>query len=68
ATVLADSCNRGGVYCGVSLLRKGNYHDHIVQVLQDNRQPTDDQHIQNSIFDCLDGGDIRYRGFCANGC
>ena len=23
AGVLADSCNRGGVYCGSSLLRKG---------------------------------------------
>ncbi|KZV78016.1 hypothetical protein EXIGLDRAFT_561353, partial [Exidia glandulosa HHB12029] len=68
ATVLADSCNRGGVYCGVSLLNKGNYHDHIVQVLQANGQPTDDKHIDDSIFDCLDGGEIRYRGFCANGC
>ncbi|KAF2660302.1 hypothetical protein K491DRAFT_589482 [Lophiostoma macrostomum CBS 122681] len=66
--VLADSCNRGGVYCGSSLLRKGNYRNHIIQVLQQVGQPTDDAHVQDSIFDCLDGGNIRFRGYCANGC
>ncbi|KZW00547.1 hypothetical protein EXIGLDRAFT_761631, partial [Exidia glandulosa HHB12029] len=66
--VVAASCNQGGVYCGQSLLNKGNYHDHIVQVLQANGQPTDQAHIINSIFDCLSGGEIRFRGYCANGC
>ncbi|KAJ6528353.1 hypothetical protein DFH09DRAFT_1036230 [Mycena vulgaris] len=63
-----DSCNRGGVYCGTSLLNKGNYRDHIIQVLEQNGQPTDEAHIDNSLFDCLSGGDISLRGFCANGC
>ncbi|KAF9465348.1 hypothetical protein BDZ94DRAFT_1254337 [Collybia nuda] len=66
--VIADSCNRGGVYCGQSLLNKGNYRDHIIQVLEANGQPTDEAHIISSIFDCLDGGEIRFRGFCSRGC
>ncbi|KAH7025130.1 uncharacterized protein B0I36DRAFT_250870 [Microdochium trichocladiopsis] len=68
ATVAADSCNRGGVYCGSSLLRKGNYRDHIVETLQAAGQPTSEDHIQNSKFDCIDGGDIVYREFCSRGC
>ncbi|KZV81108.1 hypothetical protein EXIGLDRAFT_844332 [Exidia glandulosa HHB12029] len=66
--VLADSCNRGGVYCGQSLLNKGNYRNHIIQVLQANGQPTDELHIIDSIFDCLSGGEISLRGFCSKGC
>ncbi|KAJ7214276.1 hypothetical protein C8J57DRAFT_1096562 [Mycena rebaudengoi] len=68
ADVVADSCNRGGVYCGQSLLNKGNYHDHIVTTLASVGQPTDDVHIINSLFDCLSDGEIRFVGFCANGC
>ncbi|KAH7328091.1 hypothetical protein B0I35DRAFT_416535 [Stachybotrys elegans] len=64
----ADSCNRGGSYCGISLLRKGNYRDHVVETLQAVGQPTDEAHIQNSRFDCLEGGDIAWRQFCAAGC
>ncbi|KAJ6537508.1 hypothetical protein DFH09DRAFT_992044 [Mycena vulgaris] len=63
-----QSCNAGGVYCGTSLLNKGNYHDHIVQVLTADGQPTDETHIVNSLFDCLSGGEIRFISFCANGC
>ncbi|RYP43473.1 hypothetical protein DL770_011651 [Monosporascus sp. CRB-9-2] len=66
--VVADSCNRGGVYCGSSLLRKGNYRDHIKETLQAAGVSTDELHIQNSKFDCLSGGDIAYREFCSNGC
>ncbi|EJD37676.1 hypothetical protein AURDEDRAFT_49312, partial [Auricularia subglabra TFB-10046 SS5] len=66
--VVADSCNRGGVYCGQSLLKKGNYHDHIVAVLTSVGQPTDETHVVNSLFNCLSGGEITYQGFCANGC
>lgn len=111
----AKSCHKGGVYCGASLLNrgnlllfqilrllspihrhtsvpwcllpcsvplhrlsifpfgraniwKGNYRDHIVETLQSAGQSTDERHIQSSIFDCLGDGDIRYRGFCSQGC
>ncbi|KIY68649.1 hypothetical protein CYLTODRAFT_252582 [Cylindrobasidium torrendii FP15055 ss-10] len=67
-TTDAKSCKRGGVYCGQSLLNRGNYHDHIVRVLKASNQPTDDAHIRGSIFDCLSGGEIRYRGYCSRGC
>ncbi|EMR62649.1 hypothetical protein MGN70_010943 [Eutypa lata] len=68
AVVFADSCNRGGVYCGISLLNKGNYRDHIIQVLLANGQPTDEAHIQNSLFDCVSDGNINYVQYCGNGC
>ncbi|KAJ1323056.1 hypothetical protein MN608_11910 [Microdochium nivale] len=68
ASAAAASCNRGGVYCGSSLLRKGNYRDHIIETLQANGQSTNEAHIQNSKFDCIGGGDIVYRQYCANGC
>ncbi|KAJ6474876.1 hypothetical protein C8R45DRAFT_1217260 [Mycena sanguinolenta] len=66
--VADQSCNAGGVYCGVSLLNKGNYQDHIVQVLEANGQSTDEAHIDYSLFDCLSGGEIRFIEFCSNGC
>ncbi|RYP59132.1 hypothetical protein DL769_008667 [Monosporascus sp. CRB-8-3] len=66
--VVAKSCNRGGVYYGSSLLRRGNYRDHIVETLQAVGQPTDEAHIQNSKFDCLDDGDIAFRQFHSKGC
>ncbi|KAJ7821641.1 hypothetical protein B0H13DRAFT_1660142 [Mycena leptocephala] len=59
-----DSCNNGGVYCGVSLLNKGN----IVEVLEAVGQPTDEAHIDYSLFDCLSGGEIRFISFCSRGC
>ncbi|KAJ7020742.1 hypothetical protein C8F04DRAFT_1274579 [Mycena alexandri] len=52
-----QSCNAGG-----------NYHDHIVQTLTAAGQSTDEAHVDNSLFDCLSGGEIRFISFCANGC
>ncbi|KAJ7477559.1 hypothetical protein FB451DRAFT_1032788 [Mycena latifolia] len=68
ALEVRDSCNRGDVYCGTSLLNKGNYRDHIIQVLQQNGQPTDETHIDDSLFDYLSGGEIKFISFCVNGC
>lgn len=60
------------IVCYVSeisnLLVQGNYHDHIVETLEAANQPTDEAHIRASIFDCLSGGDIRFRGYCDKGC
>ncbi|KAF2678435.1 hypothetical protein K458DRAFT_394975 [Lentithecium fluviatile CBS 122367] len=66
--VMAKSCVKGGVYCGSSLLRRGNYKAHIVETLEDAGVGTDDWHVQNALFDCLKDGDIRYRAFCDIGC
>jgi hypothetical protein len=46
----------------------GNYHDHIVQVLIANGVSTNEAHVDNSLFDCLSGGEIRFIRFCPNGC
>jgi hypothetical protein len=46
----------------------GNYQDHIVQVLQSVCQPTDEAHIDYSLFDCLSGGNIKFISFCSKGC
>ncbi|KAH8770962.1 hypothetical protein F5883DRAFT_642916 [Diaporthe sp. PMI_573] len=66
--VLAKSCKEGGDYCGQSLLNRGNYRDHIVETLRAIGQPTDEAHIISSLFDCLGGGDIRFRQYCGSGC
>ncbi|KAH8658122.1 hypothetical protein BX600DRAFT_514638 [Xylariales sp. PMI_506] len=68
SSVLADSCNHGGVYCGVSLLAKGNYRDHIVAELNAVDEPTSELYIENSLWDCLSGGEISYVDYCENGC
>jgi len=57
--------NQAGLLIITVSFRPGNYHDHIVDVLLQNGQPTDEAHIDDSLFDCLSGGEIR---FCANGC
>ncbi|KAK6224174.1 hypothetical protein LQW54_000323 [Pestalotiopsis sp. IQ-011] len=68
SAVVADSCNRGGVYCGSSLLRKGNYREHITDTLKTVGVDTDEAHVQNGLFNCLSGGDIQYIEYCINGC
>ncbi|KAF2643755.1 hypothetical protein P280DRAFT_546656 [Massarina eburnea CBS 473.64] len=67
-SVMAKSCNRGGVYCGSSLLRRGNYRDHIVETLKAAGIDADEIHIQNGIFHCLNNGEIHYYEFCEKGC
>ncbi|KAI1126603.1 hypothetical protein F5Y10DRAFT_266922 [Nemania abortiva] len=62
------SCKKNGLYCGQSLLNRGNYNDHIIQVLKDNGQPTDTAHIVNSRFSCGDNGDITFIQYCDKGC
>ncbi|KAJ7735436.1 hypothetical protein B0H14DRAFT_2639192 [Mycena olivaceomarginata] len=63
-----ESCNCGGVYCGVSLLNKGNYREHIKQVLSQKHQPQDEVHINYSLFNCLSGGEIMFIEYCSRGC
>lgn len=56
------------ILCLTDWVVTGNYHDHIVETLEAAGQPTDDAHIRSSIFDCVSGGDIIFRGYCARGC
>ncbi|KAI1253579.1 hypothetical protein MGN70_005789 [Eutypa lata] len=66
--VAADSCNSGGVYCGYSLIAKGDYRDDIVTELSASGYSTDETSIQQSLFNCLDNGQIDVTSYCANGC
>ncbi|KAI1163346.1 hypothetical protein F5B18DRAFT_319512 [Nemania serpens] len=66
--VAAKSCNSGGIYCGFALLGRGDYINKITTDLQANNQPTDNQHINQSLWTCLDHGDISFRQFCSSGC
>lgn len=46
----------------------GDYRDDIVTELQATGQSTDDQHIQQSLFNCLSNGQIDFTSFCDSGC
>ncbi|KAG6357781.1 hypothetical protein INS49_013660 [Diaporthe citri] len=70
--VQADNCTPGLNYCGYGLLRKGNYYNQINAALLTNRQSTDSNHINQSLFMCIGGnnGDIsfiKYCGTCQDG-
>lgn len=67
-TIAAKSCHSGGMYCGQSLLNRGNYENHIIQVLEAEGQQTTETYIDNSLFSCGSGGDITYVQYCDNGC
>ncbi|KAI0468902.1 hypothetical protein F4859DRAFT_516649 [Xylaria cf. heliscus] len=67
-SAVAKSCKKNGLYCGQSLINRGNYNDHIIQVLETAGQPTDTAHILNSRFSCGSNGDITFLQFCAKGC
>ncbi|EXF77142.1 hypothetical protein CFIO01_01789 [Colletotrichum fioriniae PJ7] len=66
----ADNCNAPLNYCGSSLLKKGRYNDQILQALLVAGQPTDYNHIDYSIFNCLggEGGAIKFVTFCGGSC
>ncbi|KAI4869215.1 hypothetical protein F4820DRAFT_407600 [Hypoxylon rubiginosum] len=68
--ILAKSCDAPWEWCGWDLLRWGNYQDTITQALSDAGQPTDDRHVEQSLFRCLDtdNGNIKFESFCSNGC
>ncbi|KAF9888036.1 hypothetical protein FE257_009300 [Aspergillus nanangensis] len=67
-SVSAKSCNKGGIYCGQSLLNKGNYENHIKEVLSSEGKPTDQTHVLNSLFNCIESGGITYVEYCSKGC
>ncbi|KAI2468680.1 hypothetical protein F4781DRAFT_397513 [Annulohypoxylon bovei var. microspora] len=66
--VSAKSCHSGGVYCGYSLIKRGDYRDDIVTQLNGVHQSTDNTHIQQSLFGCGNHGTISFKQYCKNGC
>lgn len=46
----------------------GNYYDQIIIALQENGQPTDGAHVNESTFFCKGDGNIIFQAFCTKGC
>ena len=87
-TVIADNCRKGLYYCGSVLLTRGmstkhqtthpidhlsgNYFDQINGALSAAHQSQDSNHVNNSLFFCVNdantNGNINFVSFCANGC
>ncbi|KAF7905692.1 hypothetical protein EAE99_011993 [Botrytis elliptica] len=66
--VAAKSCNSGGIYCGTYLLKRGDYITKINTNLLANNLPTSDLYVKQSLWACLEHGDIKLLEFCAAGC
>ncbi|GAP92942.1 putative conserved hypothetical protein [Rosellinia necatrix] len=64
----AANCGKGYRYCGYNLLEKGNYYTQIIEELEANDQPTDSNHVKQSLFNCLGGnnGDIQFLKYCTS--
>ncbi|KAK9775987.1 putative Killer toxin Kp4 domain-containing protein [Seiridium cardinale] len=68
--VAADSCNAGGIYCGSAMLMipLGDYVTKIITNLRASNEPTDDPHIQQGLWTCIEHGDISFKEYCTLGC
>ncbi|THV50898.1 hypothetical protein BGAL_0131g00030 [Botrytis galanthina] len=66
--VAAKSCNTGGIYCGTYLLKRGDYITKINTNLLANNLPTSDLYVKQSLWACIEHGDIKLLEFCAAGC
>ncbi|ESZ90955.1 hypothetical protein SBOR_8673 [Sclerotinia borealis F-4128] len=66
--VAAKSCKRGGIYCGTDLLRRGDYITKINTNLRARNLPTSDIYVKQSLWACVEHGDIQLIQFCASGC
>ncbi|ROW06753.1 hypothetical protein VMCG_04189 [Cytospora schulzeri] len=65
---VADNCQHNVYYCGKSIMRKGDYYTTIVDSLSKAGQPTDEQHVTDSLFLCMDDDNVPFKDYCANGC
>ncbi|PVH79009.1 hypothetical protein DL98DRAFT_516367 [Cadophora sp. DSE1049] len=62
-----DNCNHGLAYCGLGLLRKGNYYSDIINSLNNAHQSTDQDHVNFSLFLCSGDDDVPFRQYCGPG-
>ncbi|PPQ83531.1 hypothetical protein CVT26_004299 [Gymnopilus dilepis] len=73
SVVKADNCTPGLVYCGHSLISKGNYRAQLDQVYQDVKgitvTSTDGDVWNGDLFSCDGGrsGTVTWLQSCANG-
>ncbi|KAF2475284.1 uncharacterized protein BDR25DRAFT_350672 [Lindgomyces ingoldianus] len=75
----ARDCTLGLHYCGYNLLKIGmysiltrgtirNYRSQIKHALLKAEQPTRTVNIEQSRFNCVEKGGIKYIDFCSGGC
>ncbi|KAI1879303.1 hypothetical protein JX265_002257 [Neoarthrinium moseri] len=64
----ASNCKHGLYYCGHGLLHKGNYYQDISSSLRAAGQPSDDAHVNDSLFFCQGDDDVPFVSYCAQGC
>ncbi|GAM89506.1 hypothetical protein ANO11243_075450 [Dothideomycetidae sp. 11243] len=63
-----SNCVQGLTYCGSVLLTRGNYYQDILNSLNGAGQPTDSNHISNSLFYCASADGVPFQQFCGTGC
>ncbi|TVY81594.1 hypothetical protein LSUE1_G008166 [Lachnellula suecica] len=66
--VAANSCKTGGIYCGTSLLKKGNYITNINTGLAAQSLPETTFNQDNSLWACTHNGQISFTILCPAGC
>ncbi|KAI0890741.1 uncharacterized protein GGS22DRAFT_184087 [Annulohypoxylon maeteangense] len=64
----ARNCGVGYYYCGSNLLSKGDYYADIIGALEDAEEPTDEDHVENSLFLCKGPDDVPFVEYCEDGC
>ncbi|KAI1132449.1 hypothetical protein F5Y10DRAFT_261158 [Nemania abortiva] len=66
--VTAANCGHGYYYCGFNLLDKGDYYEDIIRALQEAGQPTDEDHVTNSVFYCKGDDNVPFVQYCDGSC
>ncbi|KAI1755983.1 hypothetical protein F4782DRAFT_527335 [Xylaria castorea] len=66
--VAAKKCHTGGIYCGKYLLQTGDYITKITTNLRASNITPADYNIQNSLWACIEHGDIGFLELCSVGC
>ncbi|KAI8624404.1 hypothetical protein F5Y19DRAFT_454592 [Xylariaceae sp. FL1651] len=64
----AKSCKTGGIYCGTSLLNRGNYITNINTGLAAQSLPQTEFNQHNSLWDCTHNGQVQFSTLCLMGC
>ncbi|PLB54164.1 hypothetical protein P170DRAFT_469628 [Aspergillus steynii IBT 23096] len=70
STAVAENCNEGFDYCALTLLKNGNYHQQILQAMDDHGKNRANWNYDNFLYHCGGGsnGDISITKDCPKGC
>ncbi|CRL30891.1 unnamed protein product [Penicillium camemberti] len=70
STAVAKNCNEGFDYCALTLLNNGDYHQQILQAVDDYGKNPANWNYDNFLYHCEGGsnGDIKITKECPKGC